>query len=149
MKKLILSGANTPSTKDSLKMSKSYIPPNCTVLIVEDDASNFIQLARMLDSMGIFSEWKLSGYELTEFATSLPHLNLILLDILLPNDDRNSVLKTLRSSEQLKGIPLIAMAFEESNFLEEKLSISNFDGFLTNPLDPECFQEQIFEYLCS
>jgi FOG: CheY-like receiver len=129
-------------------MQMPSIPPNCTILVVEDSASNFVQLARMLSSMGIFCEWKISAYELGEFANSLPHLNLILLDILLPFDDY-SALKKLHASEQLKGIPLIAMAFEEYNFAENKVRVSDFDGFLSNPLNLESFQDQISKFLCN
>jgi two-component system cell cycle response regulator DivK len=114
-------------TKKSTNLRVRSIPPNCTVLIVEDDASNYVQLSQMLGSMGIFCEWKISGYELGEFANSLPHLNLILLDIHLPYDDGYSALNSLHNSERLKEIPLIAMAFEGFNFPEEKFRGSNFE----------------------
>jgi hypothetical protein len=43
-----------------------------TVLVVEDNVSNFVLIARMLGYMGIHCEWKTSGYEVVEYADALP-----------------------------------------------------------------------------
>ena len=40
-------------------------PEETTVLIVEDNVSNFVLIARMLDHMGIHCEWKTSGFDIS------------------------------------------------------------------------------------
>ena len=55
---------------------KSAIPKDCTVLVVEDNVSNFVLIARMLGYLGIHCEWKTSGYEVVEYADTLPRLDL-------------------------------------------------------------------------
>ena len=47
-----------------------------TVLVVEDNVSNFVLIARMLGFLGIRCEWKTSGYEVVEYADTLPKLDL-------------------------------------------------------------------------
>ena len=64
-----------------------------SVLVVEDNVSNFVLIARMLGFMGIRCEWKTSGYEVVEYADTLPNLDLILMDIRLPYEDGYGALK--------------------------------------------------------
>ena len=52
---------------------------DATVLVVEDNVSNFVLIARMLGYLGIHCEWKTSGYEVVEYADTLPRLDLILM----------------------------------------------------------------------
>ena len=52
------------------------MPVENTVLVVEDNVSNFVLIARMLGFLGIHSEWKTSGYEVVEYADTLPQLDL-------------------------------------------------------------------------
>jgi len=46
---------------DTQTSRKSAIPKDCTVLVVEDNVSNFVLIARMLGYLGIHCEWKTSG----------------------------------------------------------------------------------------
>jgi two-component system, cell cycle response regulator DivK len=114
-----------------------------TVLVVEDNVSNFVLIARMLGFLGIHCEWKTSGYEVVEYADTLPHLDLILMDIRLPYDDGFGALKKIRLSESLQDIPVIAVTAEASQEQIEKAKTAGFNGFLGKPLDPDRFPDQI------
>ncbi len=122
---------------------KSTIPKDCTVLVVEDNVSDFILIARMLGFMGIHCEWKTSGYEVVEYADTLSRLNLILMDIRLPYEDGYAALKKIRASEHLKQIPIVAVTAEASLEQMNMARTSGFDGFLGKPLDPDRFPDQI------
>ena len=65
------------------------------ILVVEDNVSNFVLIARMLGFLGIHCEWKTSGYEVVEYADTLPKLDLILMDIRLPYEDGYGALKKM------------------------------------------------------
>jgi len=119
------------------------IPKGATVLVVEDNVSNFVLIARMLGYMGIHCEWKTSGYEVVEYADTLPRLDLILLDIRLPYEDGYSALKKIKASETLMDTPVIAVTAEASVKQMNKARNSNFDGFIGKPLDPDRFPDQI------
>ena len=75
------------------------------MLVVEDNVSNFVLIARMLGYMGIHCEWKTSGYEVVEYADTLPRLDLILMDIRLPYEDGFAALQKIRSAPNLKKHP--------------------------------------------
>ena len=114
-----------------------------TVLVVEDNVSNFVLIARMLGYLGIHCEWKTSGYEVVEYADTLPKLDLILMDIRLPYEDGYAALRKIRSSPRLKATPVVAVTAESSQEQMSKARQSGFDGFLGKPLDPDRFPEQI------
>ncbi|OGO26933.1 MAG: hypothetical protein A2W33_04620 [Chloroflexi bacterium RBG_16_52_11] len=116
---------------------------DATVLVVEDNVANFVLIARLLGYMGIHCEWKTSGYEIVEYADTLPKLDLILLDIRLPYEDGYSALRKLRSSSSLRNTLVVAVTAEASMDQMKKAREAGFDGFLGKPLDPDRFPEQI------
>jgi two-component system, cell cycle response regulator DivK len=128
---------------DTQPIRRPTIPKDATVLVVEDNVANFVLIARMLGYLGIHCEWKTSGYEVVEYADTLPRLDLVLMDIRLPYEDGYGALKKIRASEKLKSIPIIAVTAEASSDQMSKARNSGFDGFLGKPLDPDKFPDQI------
>ena len=122
---------------------KNAIPKDTTILVVEDNVSNFVLIARMLGYLGIHCEWKTSGYEVVEYADTLPRLDLILMDIRLPYEDGYGALKKIRASDHLKATPIVAVTAEANDEQINKARAAGFNGFLGKPLDPDRFPEQI------
>jgi len=116
---------------------------DATVLIVEDNVSNFVLMARMLGYIGVHCEWKTSGYEVVEYADTLPRVDLILMDIRLPYEDGYQALRKIRSSDKLMSIPVVAVTAYASEEQMERARAAGFDGFLGKPLDPDRFPEQV------
>lgn len=133
----------SPAISDTQPIRKPTIPKDAAVLVVEDNVSNFVLIARMLGYLGIHCEWKTSGYEVVEYADTLPRLDLILMDIRLPYEDGYGALKKIRASERFKAVPIIAVTAEASQEQMKKARESGFDGFLGKPLDPDRFPDQI------
>jgi two-component system cell cycle response regulator DivK len=131
------------AVSDTQPIRKPVIPKDAAVLVVEDNVSNFVLIARMLGYLGIHCEWKTSGYEVVEYADTLPRLDLILIDIRLPYEDGYGALRKIRASERFKSVPIIAVTAEASLEQMNKARDSGFDGFLGKPLDPDRFPEQI------
>ncbi len=114
-----------------------------TILIVEDNVSNFVLMARMLGYIGAQCEWKTSGYEVVEYADTLPSIDLILLDIRLPYEDGYQALRKLRESDRFQSIPIIAVTAYSNEEQLDRARLAGFNGFLGKPLDPDRFPEQI------
>lgn len=128
-------------------IQKPSLAKDATVLVVEDNVSNFVLIARMLGYMGIHCEWKTSGYEVVEYADTLPKLDLILMDIRLPYEDGYAALTKIRASERLKDTRVVAVTAEASIEQMNKAREAGFDGFLGKPLDPDRFPDQIRKIL--
>lgn len=133
----------TPTSPQGAESKGRGIPKDAIVLVVEDNVSNFVLIARMLGFLGIHCEWKTSGYEVVEYADTLPRLDLILMDIRLPYEDGYGAMRKIRTSERLKNTPIVAVTAEASKEEMAKARNAGFDGFLGKPLDPDKFPDQI------
>ena len=127
------------------EMTRTPIEPaEAQILVVEDNVPNFVLIARMLAFMGVQRcEWKTSGWQVVQFADTLPHIDLILMDIRLPYEDGYQALQKVRASNRLKDTLVVAVTAEASEDQMAKARASGFDGFLGKPLDPDRFPEQI------
>ena len=123
------------------------ISKDTTVLVVEDNVANFVLIARLLGFMGIHCEWKTSGYEVVEYAETIPSLDLILMDIRLPYEDGFGALQKIRSYSKLKDTPVVAVTAEASVEQMRKAKDANFNGFIGKPIDPDRFPDQIRDIL--
>ena len=135
--------SNLSISSNTQPLPKSSIPKDAAVLVVEDNVSNFVLIARILGYLGIHCEWKTSGYEVLEYADTLPRLDLILMDIRLPYEDGYGAQQKLRASERFKSVPIVAVTAEANLDQMNKARQAGFDGFLGKPLDPDRFPEQI------
>jgi two-component system cell cycle response regulator DivK len=135
---------NADTTKQTKPQRTAVDPARAHVLVVEDNVPNFVLVARMLAYMGVpRCEWKTSGWQVVEFADTLPRIDLILLDIRLPYEDGFEAIKKLRASPRLKDTLIVAVTAEASPEQMRRAKESDFDGFLGKPLDPDRFPSQI------
>jgi two-component system cell cycle response regulator DivK len=131
------------TTQKAKSQRDTIDPSHAHVLVVEDNVPNFVLVARMLAYMGSKCEWKTSGWQVVEFADTLPRIDLILLDIRLPYEDGFQAIKKLRASPRLKETLIVAVTAEASPEQMRRAKESGFDGFLGKPLDPDRFPNQI------
>jgi len=119
-------------------------PQDATVLVVEDNFQNFVLITRLLAYLGVSDcEWKASGWQVIEFAESLPQIDLILMDIFLPEEDGYQVLGRMRAHPRFKDTRIIAVTADASVANMERARGAGFDGFIGKPLDPDRFPNQI------
>lgn len=121
------------------------------ILLVEDS----LMAARL--SMGALANsgiehrltWMNSGQEASDFLNQkgkyarAPVPDLILLDLSLPEIDGRTLLRSIRESPTLKGIPVVIMtgtAGEQDAAEFDKLDVQ---GFLLKPIDLEKFLQLI------
>jgi two-component system cell cycle response regulator DivK len=117
-----------------------------TILIVEDNVANFALMARLLGHIGVHCEWKTSGFEVVEYAETIPKVDLIIMDIRLPYEDGYEALRKLRKSK-FADVPVVAVTAYSSEEQMARAKAAGFDGFVGKPLDPDLFPEQIKKVL--
>ncbi len=131
-----------PSNNNALKPNEDIFP-NVTVLVVEDNVANFMLIARLLGTLGVKCEWKSSGFEVLEFADTLPKIDLILMDIRLPYEDGYEAYRKLRQSNKYNHIPIVAVTAVVGLDQIHAAQQAGFSGFIGKPLDPDRFPKQI------
>jgi len=123
---------------------KPIPPSNAIILIVEDNLNNFILMTRLLAFLGIKKcEWKASGWKVLEFAETLGNIDLILMDIALPDADGFESLASLRSHPRFQEVPIVAVTADVSLKNLNRAREAGFNGFIGKPLDPDRFPEQV------
>ncbi len=111
------------------------------ILIVDDD----LNIRKFLRQ-----ELELKGYNILEAETGVQaimmiknkdnHVDLILLDIMMPNVDGFDVLSAIKANEQLSQIPIIVISAYE---VEKKVYRLGADGFLYKPIDKTQLDDSI------
>ena len=102
------------------------------IYIVEDDTN-----IREIESFAL----KNSGYNIADFESALEFNkalqnkipDLILLDIMLPDEDGLMILKTLRSTPETKKIPIIMVTAKTTEIDKVKGLDSGADDYITKP----------------
>jgi two-component system cell cycle response regulator DivK len=123
-------------------------PKDAHILVVEDNVSNFVLIARLLAFMGIQKcEWKTTGWGVVDFANTMPRVNLILMDLRLPHEDGYDALNQIRQDPHLKETKVVAVTAHSSMEEMQKARQAGFDGFLSKPLDADLFPEQVRQIL--
>jgi len=123
-------------------------PQSACVLVVEDNLNNFLLITRLLAYLGVKQcEWKASGWQVLEFADSLPKVDLILMDIHLPEEDGYQALARLRAHPKFKDTKIIAVTAEATENNLQRARTAGFNGFIGKPLDPDRFPDQIKQIL--
>ncbi|MBX3056964.1 MAG: hypothetical protein KF770_10870 [Anaerolineae bacterium] len=70
---------------DSMIKRSPVDPKDAHILVVEDNVSNFVLIARLLAFMGVQKcEWKTTGWGVVDFANTMPRVDLVLMDLRLP-----------------------------------------------------------------
>ncbi|MDX9953534.1 MAG: response regulator [Anaerolineae bacterium] len=124
--------------------AKPKQPWDAVILIVEDNFNNFLLMTRLLAFLGVKKcEWKASGWKVLEFAETLGEIDLILMDLMLPDADGFESLESLRSHPQIKEVPIVAVTANIAQPFVERARQVGFDGFIGKPLDPDRFPEQV------
>jgi two-component system, cell cycle response regulator DivK len=116
------------------------------LLVVEDNEQNRYLMKFLLEKNGFRVEEAPSAMEGIEKALSAKY-HAILLDIQLPDLDGYAVAKKLRTFEELREIPIIAVTSYAMTGDREKALGAGCTGHMEKSIDPASFVGEIKKYL--
>jgi signal transduction histidine kinase len=115
------------------------------VLVAEDDDSNMKLIVNMLKKMGLSCLQATNGVEALKIYNSHPEINLVLMDISMPEMNGFDALKKLKLIRpSLPVVALTAYAMAEDR---EKAVSAGFDDYLTKPIYQNSLAECLRKYL--
>ena len=117
-----------------------------TILLVEDNGSNMYLITFILKKNGYNVLQAFRGEEGVKIALK-EELDLILMDIQLPDIDGFEATKRIRASKADYNVPIIAITSYAMAGDEEKALRIGFTGYLRKPIDPTTFLQEIEKYL--
>ena len=102
------------------------------IYCVEDEKNIRELLIYTLETTGFSAKGMANAKELrTALKEELP--DLILLDIMLPGEDGYSILESLKSSRDTRGIPVIMVTAKEAEYDKVKGLEAGADDYITKP----------------
>ncbi len=115
-----------------------------TIFIVEDNVQNRVVFKIALARHGAQVEFERWGTNSSFLLRSLPHVDLIILDLMLANGISGfTVFDEIRALPQFDQVPIIAVSAMEPAVAIPKLRQKGFAGFLTKPIDSTEFPKQV------
>lgn len=104
-----------------------------TILVVDDSESNIEMVLAILDNYDVIPAT--SGKDALDLITN-EHIDLILLDILMPEMSGFEVCKKLKESEQTKDIPVIFLTAQKDEDSIESAYLAGGVDYVTKPFKP-------------
>jgi two-component system cell cycle response regulator DivK len=112
-------------------------------LVVEDDVSGLAIISVMLRRLGMRTVMERYASSVPERAKRMRKVDVVFLDIGLPDGDGYGVLKALRAIPDLNQVPIIAVTARDAGTEMARAKEAGFDGFLGKPLNRNRFPDQV------
>jgi len=106
-----------------------------TVLIVDDDARNLFALSSILELQGMTVLHAENGREGIDTLLAHPEIDLVLMDVMMPEMDGYTATSKIREMEQYRELPIIAVTAKAMLGDREKSIASGADDYVTKPVD--------------
>ncbi len=105
------------------------------VLIVEDDVRNIFALTSVLEPKGAKVEIARNGREAIEHINNHPGIDLVLMDIMMPEMDGLQAMRALRKQREHAKLPIIALTAKAMADDRDNCLAAGANDYIAKPLD--------------
>lgn len=124
--------------------SMNIRPEDARVLVVEDDPDNLIVVLDLLSVAGVrHVVWVTQAGEAPAGAERLGQVDIVLLDVNLPDRDGREMIPPLRAVPACANARIVAVTASVMPDDFTRARAAGFDGFIGKPLDFDRFPQQI------
>jgi CheY-like chemotaxis protein len=107
------------------------------VLIVDDDVRNIFALGSVLEKQDMHVLSAEDGKTAIDLLQATPDVDVVLMDIMMPQMDGNETISLIRRMPQLHSLPIIAVTARAMKGDREKTLESGAWDYLSKPVAPE------------
>jgi CheY-like chemotaxis protein/signal transduction histidine kinase/CHASE3 domain sensor protein len=108
-----------------------------TILVVEDDVRNVFALTSLLEPKGAQVAIARNGKEALAALAREPHVDLVLMDLMMPEMDGLEATREIRKDPQWARLPIIALTAKAMRDDQERCLAAGANDYLAKPLDVE------------
>jgi CheY-like chemotaxis protein len=107
------------------------------VLIVDDDIRNIFALTTLLEAYEVSCLAAETGNAAIAALSTSPDVDLVLMDIMMPEMDGYDTIRAIRSVSQFRALPIFAVTAKAMKGDREKCFDAGATDYLAKPVDPE------------
>ena len=147
--KAVMNNKNTDHKTAAPTVSQSFTPAissaeshknilnGKTVLLADDDMRNIYSIATILEGEGLNVICAYDGLEATKKLIQNKSVEIVLMDIMMPNMNGYEAITQIRNEEKYKQIPIIAITAKAMQGDREKCIDAGASDFITKPVNIE------------
>ena len=132
--------ANLPPPKRQMLEQLHQTDPvlaNRKILIVDDDLRNIFAVTSFLESYQMQVLFAENGRDGIERLETNPDINIVLMDIMMPEMDGYETTRAIRQQQQFRSLPIIALTAKAMPGDREKSIEAGASDYITKPVDTE------------
>jgi HAMP domain-containing protein/signal transduction histidine kinase/DNA-binding response OmpR family regulator len=107
------------------------------VLVVDDDARNIFALTSVLENQGMDVLSTTNGRAAIELIRTTPGLDLVLMDIMMPEMDGYETMREIRRSPEFRTLPILALTAKAMKGDREKCLDAGASDYIAKPVNTD------------
>ena len=106
-----------------------------TAVVIDDDIRNIFSLASALEEYGIELRYAESGRAGLELLDSLPAVDMVLVDIMMPDMDGYETMREIRARSRFADLPVVAVTAKAMKGDRQKCMQAGASDYVSKPVD--------------
>jgi CheY-like chemotaxis protein len=107
------------------------------VLVVDDDARNIFALTTILENHDMDVVSATNGRQAIEIIENTPGLDVVLMDIMMPEMDGYETMREIRRNLRFRTLPILALTAKAMKGDREKCLLAGASDYISKPVNTE------------
>lgn len=132
--------SNLPASKQMIinnLYDKEAVFHSKKILLVDDDMRNVFALSKILQERGMEVIKSENGKKALEMLDTHDDIDLVLMDIMMPEMDGYEAMKLIRAQVKFRNLPVIALTAKAMKDDKQKCIDAGANDYITKPIDVE------------
>ncbi|MET3848020.1 CHASE3 domain-containing protein [Paenibacillus sp. OAE614] len=127
--------AADPPAAEDMFLKDSALFDGKKILVVDDDIRNVYALANALERYNMQVLTAQNGYECLDLLQAEPDIDMILMDIMMPEMDGYQTMRNIRQTLEMTDLPIVALTAKAMKEDRDKCLAAGASDYLSKPLN--------------